>query len=221
MKSAGVAILTPDGREVASTSMDLPHGLAEPTGLHHVKGDQSTQVVLFGRVGAKAARARIYSLEGGALRPLFDWSGWSFHIITFRGATLIATRELSHGVVTDLQLWRDNRFVKANELFPEFYAGEIQEQEEFIRGASAPFALYLAEACRIVAQELLYGRRYMEAKEQCQEALVALGSRCSSGASSAPPDVASDDRKRAEQQIKDRIQRIEAAEKRGSTALDR
>jgi hypothetical protein len=221
MKSAGVSIFAPDGHEVASTCMNLQHGLGDPTGLYQLKGDQSTQVVLFGRVGAKAAWGRVYSLESGGLRHLFDWSGWSFQIVTRRRTTLIATKDLSHGVVTDLRRWRDEGFVKVNELFPEFYVDDVQEQEKFIREAHGPFASNFAEACRVVAQELLYSRKYMEARGQCQQALVAIRSRCCSGASFVPRNVSSDDKKTAEEQIRNTIGQIETALKAGSTALSK
>lgn len=219
MKSAGVSVLASDGNQIASASLDLPHGLTEPTGLYHLHRDESTQIVLFGRVGAKAALARVYALEGQTLLQQFDWSGWDFQIITLRGGTLLATREFSHGVVTDLYQWRDNRFTKVNELFPEFYARNVEQQEKFIREAYGRFASQFAEACRIIAQELLYNRKYMNAKDECQQALVAVRSRCCSGSSSVNPDVASDDKNKAEERIIQTISEIEAAQKAGSTAL--
>lgn len=219
MTWAGVTILSPDGREIATATMELPHGLAEPSGLHRLKGDSSTQVVLFGRVGAKSAWARVYDLEGDRLHQIFDWSGWSFRVLELAGRAVIAAQPYQTGSLTDLYLWRDTRFEKANEMFPQFYASEIASQEKFIQVGMAPFASRFAQACRLVAQGLLYGRRYVEARRQCEQALVAIGSRCCSGASSAPTEVIREDKIRAEEQIRDTIKHIQAAEIRKSTSL--
>lgn len=219
MKSAGVALFGPKGNEIANVRMDLPHGFAEPTGLYHLAGNESTQIVLFGRVGAKAAWARVYAFEHGALRQVLDWSGWDFRIVTIGGETAIATRDLSHGVLTDLRVWRNGSFVKANDLFPDFYAADIKAQERFIKLANGPFAANFAEACFVVTQELLYGRRYAEAKEQCSRALEAIQSRCCSGARYSTASLVAEDREAAEQRIKQTISKIEVAEKTGLRSL--
>jgi len=221
MEWAAVAILAPEGREVATASMPLPHGLAEPTGLHRLKRDQSTQVVLFGRVGAKSSWARVYDLEGGRLRQIFEWSGWDFHILALHGKHLLAAQDLWRGTLTDLYLWGDGGFQKVNELFPEFYAPEIERQAKFIREGDGPFATSFSAACRLAAQTLLYTRRYAEAMEQCQHGLRAIESRCCSGASSAPPQVVAADREEAEKQIRATIEQIRVAESRHSKSLGR
>lgn len=219
MKSAGVTLFGPKGNEIASARMDLPHGFAEPTGLYRLAGNESMQIVLFGRVGAKAAWARVYAFEHGALHQVLDWSGWDFRIVTVGGQTAIATKDLSHGVLTDLRVWRNGSFVKANDLFPDFYAADIKAQERFIELANGPFAANFAEACFVVTQELLYGGRYAEAKEQCSRALDAVQSRCCSAARYSAASLVAEDREAAERRIKQTISKIEVAEKTGLRSL--
>jgi hypothetical protein len=219
MQSASVEILLPDGRRMATASVPIPHGLAEPTGLYRLKSDASVQVVLFGRVGAKSSSAHVFDLRGGKLRQIFEWSGWDFHILSMEGKNLLAAQDLWRGTLTDLYLWRNGKFDRVNELFPEFYAPEIERQRRFIASADGPFASSFGQACHLGAQALLYSQRYNDAVTLCEQALVAIQSRCCSGASSAPPQAVSADRKHAEKLIRTTIQQIRAAQQRGSRLL--
>ncbi len=221
MKRVAVSVLTSDGRELAGASFEVNLGLEAPTGLYHLKGDRSFQVVLVGRGGAKVIVVRVYEVGDGRLRQIFEWSGWSFRILELDGRPGIAANGLEHGSLTDLYLWEQGGFQKVNQRFPQFYAPEIERQEKFIREADGPFAGWFAEACRLAAQALLYSKRYAEASGLCQEALVAIHSRCCSGASVSPPEVVSADRKQAEEEIRHAIELIEEAKARARTDLSR
>jgi len=120
--SASATLLSAEGKELDSVRVDLNLSIQEPTGVFHLKNDDSWQIVLFGQVGAKAHEARVFDPRGGKLVQLFDWSGWSFRIVTLEGKQLIAAQLYQRRPPADLYLWRNGGFQKVNLEFPSFYA---------------------------------------------------------------------------------------------------
>ena len=119
--AASATLLSPQGRELDTVCVDLNLGFQEPTGVYHLKNDDSWQFVLFGQVGAKAHEAKVYDLRGGKLVELFEWSGWSFRLVTLERKQMIAAQVYQRRPPADLYMWRDGRFQKVNSDFPSFY----------------------------------------------------------------------------------------------------
>jgi hypothetical protein len=135
-----------------------------------VTGDGSPEIIVDGSVGAKTRLVTIYQFRDGALSVLFQWSGWGFEVEQSQGQSVIRVTPAQYGSIYDLYYWHDGAFRQCNECFPELYKPAIQEQEATLTASGMPAYVY-ANACKLGATALVYGKHYSDAIQLCNQAL--------------------------------------------------
>jgi len=209
-------ILSKEGQEVARASLDVPHGFYGATGIHDVTGDGSPEIVLLAGVGAKTSQASIYMYKEGHLVKIFEWSGWRFEIVRLRGRPVLALTPLEYGSLTELKVWRDGKFQQANELFPEYYGPEIDQQKRILDAPQGLPVYVIVDACKLGARGLVYGKNYEDAKQLCLKALEVARSAPGLIASQigAGPEVLAREREQAGDEIRAMLDRLAEAQKK-------
>ncbi len=219
-ESVGVTILDARGHQVAGVTKHPALGLYKGTGLYDVTGDGWPKVVMIATEGAKTLQAIIYEYQRRRLREIGRFSGFRIEVVHLRGRPIIATSG-EYGTLSDLFLWQNGTFAKVNEHFPEYYRAEIEQQKRII-AAPAGFPVYvIAQACQLAARALIYGKNYAEAKELCLQAFKVASREPGLIANQidASPEVLSKERKEAEQNIQETLERITKAQQASSSRL--
>ncbi len=221
MAFAGVLIESEDGKPVAQEQMDVPHCLLEETGVYHITGDTSPEIVLSALVGAKTAKTQIYSLQERRLVKIAEWSGWSFKVLHVRGTPLVAFKQLEYGDLTEFYIWKGGAFIEANDSFPELYTSEIKEQESFLDSGRAFPAYIFSQSCNLAAQAYIYGKAYDSAATTCRKALqiITSGELVVPNADGEPAERAEQEKTQAAQEIGNTLRRIEQAREKGLSRL--
>lgn len=219
--SAGVVILSPEGNEITSASLEAPLGLFEGTGVYDLTGDGSHEIVLVAWVGGKTLDGRAYRYRNRTLHEIFRGGGNSFKIVRLRGDSVIAIRPTQYGTLSNLYVWQNGSFEQANDRYPEFYAPEIEEQQSFIYSKQTFPAYIFSQSCRLAAQSLLYSRNYDRAQTMCGEALelIQSGTRVKSNMANAPAEELYVERQQAAREIQETLKRVATARKQGLSHL--
>jgi hypothetical protein len=161
--------LTSEGQKLANASVEV-NGLLEGTGVYDVTGDGWPEIIVDGFVGAKTRLVTIYQFRNGALSVLLQWSGWGFEVEQSQSHPVIRVTPTQYGSIYDLYYWRDGAFRQCNSCFPELYKPAIQEQQATLTASRMPAYVY-ANACKLGATALVYGRHYSDAIQLCDQAL--------------------------------------------------
>ena len=211
--------LTSNGRKLASASVEVG-GLLEGTGVYDVTGDGSPEIIVDGVVGAKTRLVTIYQFRDGALSVIFEWSGWEFEVEQSQGHPVLRLTPDQYGSIYDLFYWRDGAFRQCNACFPELYKPAIQEQQNTLTAIGMPAYVY-ANACKLGATALVYGKHYSDAIQLCDQALRVVDdpSRLINARIGGSQEELKQQQVEARSQILDVRGQIEKARKTGSTAL--
>jgi len=218
---AGIKISSREGAEVAGVTIPSPLGLLDGTGIHNLTGVSSHELTLIAGFGAKAVEARVYQLRDRNLVEIGQWSGFRVQILELKGRQVVAVTPTEYGTLTNLYLWKDARFVESNNLFPEFYIKEIEQQTKVIDGPDELPAYVFAQACALAARGLIYGKAYARANSLCQQALhvVQLSARVVPNLRGETLEEFSVERKNAETAIRKTIEGITRAQASNSSRL--
>jgi len=215
-ESVGVALVSPDGQKIAAVSEPYTLGLHEGTGVYDVTGDGWPEIVMVAGVGAKTLACVVYEYDRGQLREIFRTSGYSIKATKLRGRPVIAVN-LQYGTLSDLYAWQNGSFENVNELFPEYYGPEIDQQKRILDAPQGLPVYVILDACKLGARGLVYGKNYEDAKQLCLKALEVARSAPGLIASQigAGPEALAREREQAGDEIRAMLDRLAEAQKKG------
>lgn len=170
----GVVLVNSKGQEISHVKKDLRLGLDKATGVYDATGDGQPEIIVVGVGGAKTLSATVYAFRNHSLYELGNWSGWGFEVIRLDNEPVIVHTPRQYGSLPDLYVWRNNRFVQANQEFPELFVNQIEEQKRILRSPKGLPPYVIAQACQLGAQALVYGRKYKQGEALCEKALSVL-----------------------------------------------